>query len=402
MRDATTQDIPFHTDHPRRLTHIKHLALTPAQIATVTLQGQLTEFQTAEDSLPGGHPNTDAILNDLAEVLLGLFIPWQRIAPLFQQQPVMGQSKQNTHHHVWLAVEPTLPPQIRTFANNIELLQKSKEDCQADALLRKQSAYHASAADKHLDNLENPPLDSNNDLFKPNIDETYNTETLLTAFSSIRRAWDRELYVAQRRITALPLDTVQSLFLDSESLRPLEISSSVLYEASGLRFLDPTTLQKWEMCLKDLNPLANQDTSPDEESNPISDLDDFNIDITDGTLVLLLTDSDILPDLEERRSRVGQTPTGASLTRLTDYPYNSSQREQTLLYIGGEGGVGKSQIVKAIVAAMDLVHRKHEIILMAPTGAAADIIGGNTYHTSLGISLNRSQRTGMAPRIRRL
>lgn len=79
-----------------------------------------------------------------------------------------------------------------------------------------------------------------------------------------------------------------------------------------------------------------------------------------------------------------------------------SYRQQTLLYIGGEGGVGKSQVIKGIVAGMDLINRKDEIILMAPTGAAADMIGGNTYHTSLGISLDRSRKKNMTARIRRL
>jgi ATP-dependent exoDNAse (exonuclease V) alpha subunit len=64
------------------------------------------------------------------------------------------------------------------------------------------------------------------------------------------------------------------------------------------------------------------------------------------------------------------------------------------IYIGGEGGTGKSQIVRAVVAAMILLGRLEEIILMAPTGAAADNIDGNTYHTSLGISIgNKSSRT---------
>jgi tRNA G37 N-methylase TrmD len=66
------------------------------------------------------------------------------------------------------------------------------------------------------------------------------------------------------------------------------------------------------------------------------------------------------------------------------------QLQQTLLYVGGEGGVGKSQIIKSIVTDMDLIRRKHEVILMAPTGAAADNIGGNTFHTSLGILISRS------------
>jgi hypothetical protein len=73
-----------------------------------------------------------------------------------------------------------------------------------------------------------------------------------------------------------------------------------------------------------------------------------------------------------------------------------------LLYIGGEGGVGKSQVIKAIVAGMDLIHRKDEVILMAPTGAAADNIGGNTYHSSLGIGLTKSQKPTVTSRVRKL
>ena len=51
-----------------------------------------------------------------------------------------------------------------------------------------------------------------------------------------------------------------------------------------------------------------------------------------------------------------------------------------------------TEVIKAIVAGMDLILRKDEVILMAPTGAAADNIGGNTYHTALGISLAKTQK----------
>jgi hypothetical protein len=51
---------------------------------------------------------------------------------------------------------------------------------------------------------------------------------------------------------------------------------------------------------------------------------------------------------------------------------------------------------------MDLLRCKHELILMALTGAAADLIRGNTYHTSLGISLNRSQAAAKGLRVRQL
>ena len=69
------------------------------------------------------------------------------------------------------------------------------------------------------------------------------------------------------------------------------------------------------------------------------------------------------------------------------YPYNTSKREQMLLYIRGEGGVSKSQIIKVIVANMDLILYKNKVILIAPTGAATDNISGNTYYTLLGIGL---------------
>lgn len=75
LQDTTTDDIPFNETHPRHRTHVQRLARSPSQTATVTLQGELTEFQSAEDSVPGGHPTTTAIQNDLAEILLGLFIP---------------------------------------------------------------------------------------------------------------------------------------------------------------------------------------------------------------------------------------------------------------------------------------------------------------------------------------
>jgi hypothetical protein len=88
LQEATTEDIPFYDTHPRYRTHVQRLARSVSQTATVTLQGELTEFQSAEDSMPGGHPTTTAIQNDLAEVLLAMFIPWQNLRSLFQQTPI--------------------------------------------------------------------------------------------------------------------------------------------------------------------------------------------------------------------------------------------------------------------------------------------------------------------------
>ena len=101
----------------------------------VTFSGQLSEFQAEEDKIQSGHPKTIAIENDLSEVLLGLFIPWNQLLPLFQQYAAEYETKQDACTHIWKIVEPRLTPHNSNFAKNIELLRKSKEDCQIDAAL---------------------------------------------------------------------------------------------------------------------------------------------------------------------------------------------------------------------------------------------------------------------------
>ncbi|KAJ5556021.1 hypothetical protein N7513_003663 [Penicillium frequentans] len=429
LQDATTEDIPFHETHPRYRTHVQRLARSVSQTATVTLQGELTEFQSAEDSMPGGHPTTTAIQNDLAEILLGMFIPWQNLRSLFHQTPVDSRATHDMLHHIWMSVEPTLPAHIRTFAANIELLRKSKSDCQADIILRSRSSQNTSPVDQELTGPPEPTSDSENEptTLSQSVGDSFSKETLLAAFFAIGRGWSNEANDVQRRIPTLIPTILPSLSFRFDNFGPIQISSSTLWESTSLQLLPAFTLQELKTRLQDIAKAADHNTQPDMPTATASDLDDFNLGMADDVLVPMLTETDLSLDLEHRRSEIGQNPSGASLTSLVrdiiplnekqrlvvervmsnllacvNNPYVSSMRKQTLLYVGGEGGVGKSQIIKAVVAAMDLIHRKDEVILMAPTGAAADVIGGSTYHTSLGISLNRYRRGGVGPRVRRL
>jgi hypothetical protein len=191
LQDATTDDIPFTEAHPRHRTHIQRLARAPSQTATVTLQGELTEFQSVEDSIPGGHPTTTAIQNDLAEILLGLFVPWENLPSAIRQIPTTTETTHDNLHHVWTTIAPTLPAYIRTFAQNVELLRKSKSDCQADAVFRKRSAEHTSPIDHDLANPPYPASDSDNETshLPQDADDTFSKETLLAAYFSISRRW---------------------------------------------------------------------------------------------------------------------------------------------------------------------------------------------------------------------
>ncbi|KAJ2924557.1 hypothetical protein H1R20_g12532, partial [Candolleomyces eurysporus] len=63
--------------------------------------------------------------------------------------------------------------------------------------------------------------------------------------------------------------------------------------------------------------------------------------------------------------------------------------DQLLMHLGGMGGTGKSQVIKALVAYFDRRNEPYRFVLLAPTGTAAALIGGSTYHSFLGFQTGR-------------
>ncbi|KAF8219954.1 hypothetical protein L208DRAFT_1068589, partial [Tricholoma matsutake] len=63
----------------------------------------------------------------------------------------------------------------------------------------------------------------------------------------------------------------------------------------------------------------------------------------------------------------------------------SSSSEQLKMHISGMGRTGKSQELKALI---DFKHKKesHRFVVVAPTGSAAALLSGLTYHYMLGIN----------------
>jgi hypothetical protein len=56
------------------------------------------------------------------------------------------------------------------------------------------------------------------------------------------------------------------------------------------------------------------------------------------------------------------------------------------MYIGGMGGTGKSQVIKAISAYFMIQNEEFQFMIVAPTGSAAALLGGSTYHSAFGIN----------------
>jgi len=59
--------------------------------------------------------------------------------------------------------------------------------------------------------------------------------------------------------------------------------------------------------------------------------------------------------------------------------------EQLKMYLGGMGGTGKSQVIKALIYFFGQRKENHRFTVLALTATAAALLNGSTYHKALGI-----------------
>src|SRR6202167_2696649 len=62
--------------------------------------------------------------------------------------------------------------------------------------------------------------------------------------------------------------------------------------------------------------------------------------------------------------------------------------EQLMMYVGGMGGTGKSQVIKALMDFYKSRNESHRFAILAPTGTAAALLLGSTYHSFLGVPID--------------
>ncbi|KAK0197647.1 hypothetical protein F5146DRAFT_872538, partial [Armillaria mellea] len=72
--------------------------------------------------------------------------------------------------------------------------------------------------------------------------------------------------------------------------------------------------------------------------------------------------------------------------RIVTQHAESPLPEQLRMYIGGMGGTGKTQVLRALIKYFELRDESHRLIRVAPTGTAASLVGGSTYHYMFGIN----------------
>ena len=79
-----------------------------------------------------------------------------------------------------------------------------------------------------------------------------------------------------------------------------------------------------------------------------------------------------------------------------------SQQPQLKMYIAGMGGTGKSQVLKALSFFFELRKETNRFVIVAPTGTAASLLGGSTYHYMFGINDHSGTLSNFAKVLSRL
>ena len=426
---ATSRDIWFLPEHPDYGKKVQsYSGKQPANRYTVALLGPLSENQSLENKVRGGHPETECMRNELALILLGLLVPWNLLPTLFTMFNCADQTYEDHCAEIWNIIRSSLPHHLQDVAQNIELLRKSKADAQVDAALRQEardSAFSQTTHEEWLDDYEDLDNDDGNNGDDDNDDESpestrdfIDLDTLHLAFSIIRDKWadsdsqdaaDIPSLVGANQACRAPETNSAS---DEASILPR--NHSIPGTTSDFHRVSPGILQQWQDRLK---AIGSDETPEDSDVDSEENSGDGEVDLTletDGlnSLIPIMDRTQLSMDLtvSQLACRVGANPTGLSITQLVQeiLPLNQKQflavkkvlnhairlsgkttveaEDQMLLYIGGEGGVGKSRVIQAIEFGYGLLQRKNEVLLMAPTGDSAYNIGGRTIHSALSIN----------------
>jgi len=254
-REASTSDCLYDETHPNFETHVQRPAKTSAQIHTVCLHGQLSEFQEEEESVKRGHTITAAIRNDLAEVLLAFFVPWEKLLPLFEEYCPQNKTRNEAYSEAWCVIEPTLPEHLRNYARNFGLLQKSKEEVAIDKSLRTTEDELVESAATIEAETDNDEVD--NETTFENIWDSIRSETLIMTCHNIVMSWHRAGLSIAPRFPALKLEWSPCHDLQNRNLSPLDIFRPSSRGSSGLQLVADNILQEWQLRLK--APPSNSD-----------------------------------------------------------------------------------------------------------------------------------------------
>jgi hypothetical protein len=377
---------PFDPSHPLHSTHIQVSVASLKSLKTPSLCGSFTSMSEKDTDILDTTLKTQ---DDIHEVLLGLFYPWNGLQVLRGHlESLRAAPYKNTW--LWNFVVSFLPPYLVQLSENVVLLRRSKEAADQD---RKERGIEF---DDYLEAVDHDVYTEDEEV---NVDMDF----------AILRPTESNLLQAALAFPGITTDGLSSLRF---SRNPWLL---------GTHFTPAALVKTWSRELKAFKDKEWSD--PDDADADANVSSQFDTGGPEAALVPVLGYStESIASLQYLQASFQAEPSVENLLALitTQYPLNqkqrmivralnlrillpiriSSVRDQFLLYLGGIGGVGKTHLIKAFMFGLSIIRKHDDVLLTASTGAAAANINGATYHSALGFGNNGNQPLRQATRSR--
>ena len=178
----------------------------------------------------------------------------------------------------------------------------------------------------------------------------------------------------------------------------LEEAAAAIEQAKADGELDPTSIAPLTVHLNEID-----ETNPQETNDPnFVQMYDIGQDIGVHLPNLPKYEDLKLNQIQDHEYRLSVQTLNNEQRQIFDYISHSiqSQKEQQLIFLSGGAGVGKSRTTKAIYQNLIRYYNYKEgedyeslkVLVMAPTGKAAHLIGGVTIHSALHAPFNSQSK----------
>ena len=131
-KNRQAKDIDFDPAHLDYTKKSQRLATSISTVKLMALTGALSTNESAENAVSKGHSSTDARENNLAQILLGLFVLWEVLQVKCANFGDKDLPTLYLYRDIWLKMKIDLPEHLIFYADNICQMQRSNIEQQTD------------------------------------------------------------------------------------------------------------------------------------------------------------------------------------------------------------------------------------------------------------------------------
>jgi hypothetical protein len=386
-------------------------------------------------------------------VMMGLFVPWNSLKlQLDELRDKLDLEQENCEGHItdisshtarisfhdlFEHILPSLTPRVKFHIQNFQHLKKSSEDVKAER--RFQNELNSQSKDQYIPDFDD--LDDTSNLEQQQSESTSSSDGLeqsQIAIVETQAALDIIKNLTTFEMSGEKMLRHLSLQHRSDEDEDFEVSNHSIYpdldveqiQKSSVKNIPVPHFRRWvdseDKAIAKARQSGDDEQSSEDQDTDLSIHDAGILDQDPVQLGLDLSSEQrvrqlgkevveelnlnqkqrlfldlVISGITESNPSSGFEPSTSPSNGVMTHPDNRVQvtSRPLCIYLGGEGGTGKSVAIKAVERLMEKLSRRNWLQITATTGSAADNIGGSTYHSALKVNWNRSCATASAPQL---